>query len=142
MGVPQHQQKTGVQVFAGIHGAGQFDGPHHIARHADDEQLAQPGHEDVLGHHPRVGARDDAGEGALTVLEQVGNALLGQIALMVERLHVDAVALHKPPQRLLGWHMGIPVVVVSGIARRRQFHSFILAHTVSHLPARFFLMAL
>lgn len=121
---------------------GQLDGPHDVSGHADDKQLAQPGHEDVLGHHPGVGARNHAGEGALPVLEQIGDALLGQVALVVERLHVDAVALHKPPQRRIRRHMGIPVVIVGGVVSASQRRSFVFAHAISHLAVPLFSMAL
>ena len=38
--VPQHQQKPRVQVLAGVYGTGQLNGPHDVAGHADDKQLA------------------------------------------------------------------------------------------------------
>ena len=131
-----------MQVLAGVHRTGQLDGPHDVSGHADDKQLAQPGHEDVLGHHPRIGARDNAGEGTLAVLEQVGDALGRQVALMVERLHVDAVALDKTPQRRIRRHMGVPVVIVGGVVSASQRRSFVFAHAISHLAVPLFSMAL
>lgn len=76
------------------------------------------------------------------VLEQIGDALLGQVALVVERLHVDAVALHKPPQRRIRRHMGIPVVIVGGVVSASQRRSFVFAHAISHLAVPLFSMAL
>ena len=69
-GVAQQDHQRAPQVLHGVLYAAQLLGIQHVARHADDEQLAQRGVEQDLRDDPGVGAGDDDGVGALALFGQ------------------------------------------------------------------------
>ena len=70
VGVAEDEHELGAQVLGGVEDARKLHVPHHIAGNADGEELAEAGHEDMLGHHARIGAGDDAGKRSLTFRKQ------------------------------------------------------------------------
>ena len=72
-----------------------------VARHADDEQVAEALIEDHLGRHARVGAAQDDGERLLTGRQrQPPGAVRDRIAV-AQSGHEAGVALAQPRERLL-----------------------------------------